>query len=509
VKHFPPFRFDSSSGLLWHSSRQVPLTRKAALLLDCLVSRPGVLVPHDVIMRVVWPDAHVQHENVKVLVHELRVAMNDSAHLPLFIRSSPGRGYTFLASVTDAPPPFGSSSADAHAPALVGRDVEVRAMLSHLAAAIETGHSQIVLIEGERGIGKTSLCNAFVAQATTQNVIRVSRAEGHESADVDGSSPLVVDALNLLADQYPLLVPPAVLERLHAPQDRFARLSLLGLNGTPESQGVPRVTARTGGEIAALFETLTRDMPLLLILEDLQWTDKTTLTFLEAVARRQPGSSLCIVSTYRRTARVEAGEALERLGREVKAQRRGAVIRLTGLSRDHVKSWVSQAVGKRAAAATAAAVFDATGGHPALVARAIAALHDMALDEWTGDHLSLAVSTMVAEGVQYQIDQLESDDRIVLETAAVIGPAFSAAEVAAALDLRHATPIVRHLDGLAAHGTLIEADSSRSNPDSDARYRFRASATVDLLVGPIPISRCARISAKARHATRLSSARPN
>jgi DNA-binding winged helix-turn-helix (wHTH) protein len=92
MKYFPPFRFDDLAGVLTHAGRTVPLTRKAADLLRCLLARPGAVVSHQEILRGVWPDTHVQPENVKALVHELRSALGDHSHDPVFIRSETGRG---------------------------------------------------------------------------------------------------------------------------------------------------------------------------------------------------------------------------------------------------------------------------------------------------------------------------------------------------------------------------------------------------------------------------------
>ena len=75
-------------------------------------------------------------------------------------------------------------------------------MIDCLASVVDTAQPQIILVEGERGLGKTALCNAFVSRATSQMVLRVSRAEGHESAAADGVPPLVVDALSLLLATY-------------------------------------------------------------------------------------------------------------------------------------------------------------------------------------------------------------------------------------------------------------------------------------------------------------------
>src|SRR4051794_33278048 len=103
MKYFLSYRFDERQGVVWRGSRPVDITRKAAGVLRCLIERAGMTVSQDTILSCVWPDAHVQPDNIKVLVRELRRALEDDSQAPVLIRNIPGRGYAFIAPVSDVP----------------------------------------------------------------------------------------------------------------------------------------------------------------------------------------------------------------------------------------------------------------------------------------------------------------------------------------------------------------------------------------------------------------------
>src|SRR5262245_20980233 len=216
MKYFPPFRFDDRAGVLTHAGRTVPLTRKAADLLRCLLEHPGTLTPHQDIMRHVWPDTHVQPENVKTLVHELRSALGDHSYDPAFIRSEPGRGYTFLAQVTDEMLPLVWKDSSVGFAPFVGRLDELVLLDDRLETASAASTAQIVLIEGERGSGKTSLCRLLAARAHERAAIRMSYGQCLEVAGPAEPHAVVLEAIDLLARQYPAIVPDAFARRAPA-----------------------------------------------------------------------------------------------------------------------------------------------------------------------------------------------------------------------------------------------------------------------------------------------------
>ena len=104
MKYFAPFRFDETERTLWREHDLLPLTRKAADLLACLMNAQGKWVAKNAILSTVWPDTHVHPDNIKVLIHEIRQTLRDDARNPRFIRSESGRGYAFVAGLTEYTP---------------------------------------------------------------------------------------------------------------------------------------------------------------------------------------------------------------------------------------------------------------------------------------------------------------------------------------------------------------------------------------------------------------------
>ena len=213
MKYFAPFRFDERAGRLTRAGQAAPLTRKAAQLLRCLLDRAGEVVTHEELLQQVWGGTHVQPENVKTLVHELRSALHDSAQASRFIRSEPGRGYTFIARATDAMVPFLSDTEGVARPDFVGREELLAAIDGHLVKAVEQGESQLVIVQGDRGLGKTTLCEAVAVNAAHRHRFRISYGQGLELWGAVDDGAVLLDALDLLARQYPRIVPQALAKR--------------------------------------------------------------------------------------------------------------------------------------------------------------------------------------------------------------------------------------------------------------------------------------------------------
>lgn len=199
MKHFLSHRFDERTGSLWCGAREVSITRKAAGLLRCLLARAGATVPHDTILAEVWPDAHVQPDNIKVLIRELRLALGDNPRDPRFIRSHPGRGYAFVAPVCDAASVPIGDDADVVAVHL-NRGRELTLLADALAAAARSD-ACIVSIEAERGMGKTALCDAFLRYAAGLPSVRVCYGQCLQQIGEAERYFAVLDALHHLTRQ--------------------------------------------------------------------------------------------------------------------------------------------------------------------------------------------------------------------------------------------------------------------------------------------------------------------
>jgi hypothetical protein len=85
-------------------------------------------------------------------------------------------------------------------------------------------------------------------------------------------------------------------------------------------------------ELAAVLDALASDVPLLLVLEDLQWADAATIECLRIIGRRHMPSRLCVVATYCGSHDLPAVAALERLGRALEPAGACTIIGLAPLT---------------------------------------------------------------------------------------------------------------------------------------------------------------------------------
>src|SRR5215471_7356463 len=188
MKHFSRFRFDEVDRKLWSGADLVPLTRKAAEVLACLIAHPGTTVSHQTLMQSVWPDTHVQQDNIKVLVHELRHALGDSPASPRFIESESGRGYAFIAALADAACPLLDETGHYHPP-LIARD-EISATIDQALDRAITGREvSFLFLEGIAGSGKTTLCRDVARRAGRWPALRTASVRARSRG---GADPLAV-----------------------------------------------------------------------------------------------------------------------------------------------------------------------------------------------------------------------------------------------------------------------------------------------------------------------------
>ena len=502
MKYFLPFRFDDRAGVLTHAGRTVPLTRKAADLLRCLLEHPGTLTPHQDIMRSVWPDTYVQPENVKTLIHELRSALGDHSHDPAFIRSEPGRGYTFVAQVTEAMLPLIWRDPASKAAQLTGRLNELALLEERLAAAADNCTTEVVLIESERGSGKTSLCRLLAARAHERAAIRISYGRCLEVAGPAEPHAVLLEAVDLLARQYPAIVPGVFARRAPAWLAQFPQWQLAAGVVADGSGALEPSAERLTRELPGALEDLSADIPLLLILEDLQWGDLATIEWMRAMARRHAPSRLMIVGTYGRTGGGRMVDALDRLARKLRTEPSCCVVTLEPLSEGHVYEYLHDRFGPVVARAVIKPLYRATAGHPRLTITTMENLAALGAlrrtpSGWRLDGSREAVEAMLSaslsDGLQYQMDQLDPDDRQTLEAAAAVGSEFRVESIALALGAPAISlpALQRRLDELARRCVLIEAlpGPLDTTGRSLTAFRFRHPLSADLLLAWAPVGR--------------------
>src|SRR5262245_45454387 len=281
---FDPFRLDPGNARLWRGEQAIALTPKAFAVLAYLLQHPGRLVTKDELLQAIWADSLVTDASLKVCIREVRKALRDQPQKPRFIETVHRRGYRFIAETTvvDPPPPKARRRGTPAAPrppqkpALVGREAELLQLQGWLDKALGDGR-QMVFVTGGPGSGKTALVDAFLQRVSAQDLC-IASGQCLEQYGAGEAYLPVLEALSQLCHdpRRGHLIP--LLGR-HAPT-WLARIpwlqSAAGQQAAPpQAQGAS--PERMLREMAEALEALTAQAPLVLVLEDLHWSDYSTL----------------------------------------------------------------------------------------------------------------------------------------------------------------------------------------------------------------------------------------
>lgn len=118
---FDQFRVDPVRRLVLRNGEVVPLTPKVFAILLVLLERPGEVVEKKELIQQVWPDAFVTEANLTQNISTLRKILGERAGDRRYVVTLPGRGYSFVAEVTEwlEAPPGVPSEEPGGAPSLV------------------------------------------------------------------------------------------------------------------------------------------------------------------------------------------------------------------------------------------------------------------------------------------------------------------------------------------------------------------------------------------------------
>jgi DNA-binding CsgD family transcriptional regulator len=167
----------------------------------------------------------------------------------------------------------------AQTPVLLGRRSECET-LDRLVTTVRAGHSAVLVVRGEAGVGKSALL-AYLAERASE--CRITRAAGVES-----EMELPFAGLHQLCG--PLL---DRLDRLPAPQ-HDALATAFGL-----SAGDPPDRFLVGLAVLSLLSEVAEDGPLVCVVDDAQWLDRASAQTLAFVARRLLAEAVGVVFAVR------------------------------------------------------------------------------------------------------------------------------------------------------------------------------------------------------------------
>jgi DNA-binding winged helix-turn-helix (wHTH) protein len=498
---FEGFSLDLANENLLHSGEAVALTPKAFAVLRRLIEDGGQLVTKEELLRAGWAKTHVSDGVLKVIILEIRRALGDDPVAPRFIETVPRRGYRFIAPRTR---PARVPAAGAAHGALVGRD-GVLAQLEERLARARAGQRQIVFLSGEAGIGKTSVLDAFVAHAATDPDLLIASGACLEHYGAAEPYFPVLEALGRLLRETGVDRAIALLET-HAPT-WLAQLPWLKRSGDREAlrhQLLGATRERMLREMAEALEALTAKTALVLVLEDLHWSDHSTLDLLGMLARRQEPACLLVIGSYRSVDVIVKAHPLRALVQELRMRRQCEDVALAFLREPHVAAYLAQRFGGHAfPSELARAVHQRTDGNPLFMVRVVDELVALRVLEPEDDRWRLrrpvaeigrAVPESLRALIEKQIDRLPPEAQRLLEAASLLGSEFTIESLAAGLD-DDPQAIEGRCDELARQGQFLHATGLFVRPDGSrvARYRFTHGLYPHAIAERVPAGRRLRL----------------
>jgi len=508
------FRFDAVAERLWRETDEVSLSPKSRSLLRHLIEHAGRPVSRAELLAEVWSGVHVSAAAIRYAVRQVRKALDDSATRPAFIESTPRRGWRFIGHAARTGPdawllePAGAAARRAapRAPAapFVGRAAESSLLLESVARA-HAGTRQTVLVAGEAGIGKTRLLEELLARVAGDRELVCARGQCVEHYGEGEAYRPILEALERLCEAIGGAAPAAVLRR-HAPMwlAQLPSLTDPAARAALHAQLAGATQGRMLRELARALEELTRDRTILLWLDDLHWSDASTLALVDVLARRTEPARLLVVGTYRPAEPSAAHGALRAIERDLRIHECCVHVPLGFLAAGAVGDYVRQRFAGAAPRDLGRFLHRRTEGNPLFM---VSVAEDLVLrgvltqvgGRWrlTREPAALEAPPTVLQLLARDLERIEQGAREILRVASLAGMEFSAAAVAAGAELP-VEEVEERCETLARAGRFLVAAGSAAWPDGTvaSRYAFIHALHREVLAADLTAARRARLHAE-------------
>ena len=493
---FPPFRLDLRAEQLTRDGTPIPLRPKTYAVLRYLAQRPGALVTKRELLDAVWDGAAVSEDVVRLSAGEVRAALGDDRAAPRFIETVPRRGYRFIASMSDdgartfarVVEPASDDAFEGDG-LVVGR-VRERSEIAEWLRAAASGRRQIGFVTGEAGIGKTTLVDVALRDLARGSGARLAVARGQCIEHYGAGEPyLPVSAALAALCRGPDGPRVEAILRDHAPAWLVRTMRAAAPGQVERTDTAPPSHEHTLQRIAASLDALAADVPLVLVLEDVQWSDYSTVDLLSVIAQRREPAQLLVICTLRPAEAIARGHPIATVERELVRKRLGREVLLGGLSAVEVESYLAARFpAARLPDELLPLLVDRSEGTPFFLVALVDHLIDEQMlvdgeDGWQLRGGAAALRTAIPDGlravIEPRLERLTANELRVLEAASVAGPEFPAHAVAAAAPAGSDPGDIEFVEGvchpLARRQDILRVVGDSAWPDgtTSARYAFR------------------------------------
>ena len=386
--------------------------------------------------------------------------------------------------------PLSTRGLQAHgiATSLVGRDHELSVLIQAFDRMLQ-GQTQLVRIAGEAGAGKSRLLAEFLDRLRTSGRLATVAVRNAQCSSVGESTygvpaALLCDAYGMAPDDSPETARrkiAAALASMDADEQETQRILaflgyVLGLE-TDETRTRHLEPEQLKQQIFLAAEAVIRrrldHSPLLLLVEDLHWTDAASIELLRYLVDRLPDRQFMLLVSHRPTAELEAFSA------EYTAH---TVIRLEPLSSDHSTLLLDTLFGsstQQLPDELRVRIVEHAGGNPLFIeemVRALIADGVLVQEQGNWSYSTRAAAVQVPLSIHglllARIDRLPPRARQTIQEAAVIGPVFT--EPLLRQVASDPVTLDEALAALVGAGLLSDvATPSRAGANQETTYRFR------------------------------------
>jgi DNA-binding winged helix-turn-helix (wHTH) protein len=391
---FWEFELDLERRALTRKGEPMHLQPKVIELLVYLAENRDRVVPKQELLDALWPNTAVSESALTSAVRDARAALGDQASPKRSIKTAARRGYRFIAKVAD-----GRSGE-----IFVGRR-DVLDRLERMYERAASGAGQVAFLVGEPGIGKTACARSFATSLTA-----ASGAVRESWCDRDRGTPPFWPWIQLLrsslidhsAESFPEALGPRLQDVARILPEIGASV---GITELPPALSPDDARFRLFDSVTELIVHLSHSQPLLLVIDDLQWADASSLRLLHFAMRRLRSSRVMVLATFRTLEPLrnpDLAETLSELLRLPSIER----IELPGLEVDDVAEWLRAVRGDDRDAQPMAA---RTRGNPLFVRQLI------------GSGLDSPNAGGLPDLIRSQLNHCSEAGRLVLASAAVLG----------------------------------------------------------------------------------------
>ncbi|NEE03550.1 helix-turn-helix transcriptional regulator [Phytoactinopolyspora halotolerans] len=361
---------------------------------------------------------------------------------------------------------------------LVGRADELDQLRSSLRRA-DAGSPVTVLLSGEAGVGKTRLVTEFGAQAAKAGA-RVVFGQCVELGDSGLPYGPIVGVMRELVEQFGH---ERFMELAGPGREVIARLlpelgTAAGAGGGDLAEGRGRLLEM----VAVVLERVSVDQPLVLVLEDIHWADRSTNDLLRFVVRALRAARVLIVCTFRGD-EVGRFHKLRPVLAELERLRNVQRIELSRLTRPEVADLLSRLLGRQPEPSVVVRIHERSEGNPFIIEELVSAGADTSYD---------VLPDSLRDVLLVRGEQLAEPAQEVLRLLAIGGNRVEHALLAAVADLE-ATALDRALrealsvgvirvDGTGyafRHALLREVLHEDILPGAHTRYHARYAEAIE------------------------------